>query len=356
MADYLITFVGDTSFCESYHIQLDGKDLIQSKGRAYSLQRVAPMLVASNLVVANLETPLTSKAHSPLEGHKKFIHWSDPVESPKVLKQYNIDVVSLANNHTLDFGTEALLETFDSLDNNKIKWFGAGPTAADAQRPYRKKITVGDTTIPIAIIGAFEYRSLYKNRHGFYAKDNSPGVNQLAIKRICSQITRLKNKVPQPLVIVYPHWGQNYEWHTPEQTVMANSLADAGADLIIGHGAHMLGGIERSGNTWTLYSLGNFVFNSPGGYGRRNAPPFSLIACMNLKEEAGAISFQLKLYPIMTDNQKTSFQSRPVNEQEISDVAQLLRNHSPCVPAQTFEWKSDRLGYYFELPIQESKK
>lgn len=351
MTNYQITFVGDTSFCESYHIQLNGEDLIKSKGRAYSLQQVMPILMASDLVVANLETPLTSRARSPLEGQKKFIHWSDPVESPKVLKQHNIGVVSLANNHTLDFGTEALLETFESLDKNKIKWFGAGPSAADAHRPFRKKITIGNTIIPIAIIGAFEYRPNYKYRHGFYANDVSPGVNQLAMKRICNQITRLKSKAPQTLVIVFPHWGQNYEWHAPEQAVIANALSDAGADLIIGHGAHMLGGIERKGTAWIFYSLGNFVFNSPGGYSRYNAPPYSLIACVDLSTEAGLISLKFKLYPILTDNQQTNFQSRPVNEQEMSVVAQLLKNHSPSVPTHIFKWKSDHFGYFFELPI-----
>ena len=71
MAKYIITFVGDTSFCENYQVQLEGKDLIESKGRAYSLQRVEALLMASNLVIANLETPLTSQRHSTFEGHKK---------------------------------------------------------------------------------------------------------------------------------------------------------------------------------------------------------------------------------------------------------------------------------------------
>jgi hypothetical protein len=93
------------------------------------------------------------------------------------------------------------------------------------------------------------------------------------------------------------------------------------------------------------------VFNSPGGYGRRNAPPYSLVACVNLTGEAEAAVLTLKLYPIVTDNQRTNFQSRPVNEQEISDVAQLLRDHSPSVPAQVFEWKGDHLGYFFEIPV-----
>ena len=351
MAKYIITFVGDTSFCENYQVQLEGKDLIESKGRAYSLQRVEALLMASNLVIANLETPLTSQRHSTFEGHKKYIHWSDPLESPKVLHQHNIGVVSLANNHTLDLGAEALLETFDSLDKNKIKWFGAGLTAADAQRSFRKKITIGNTTMPIAIIGAFEYRTLYKQKYGFYATDISPGVNQLATKRICNQIARLKNKTPQPLVIVFPHWGENYEWHTLKQADIAQALGDAGADLIIGHGAHMLGGVERKGAAWTLYSLGNFIFNSPGGYSRRKAPPYSLIACINLIAEAEAITIKLKLYPIMTDNLQTAFQSRPVNEQEMSEVAQLLRNHSLSTPIEMFDWKSDLFGYFFEIPI-----
>ncbi|MDR4653267.1 MAG: CapA family protein [Nitrosomonas sp.] len=349
MTEYLITFTGDTSFGENYQVQLDGECLIESKGRAYSLQGVSPLLMESNLVIANLETPLTSQKHSPFEGSKKYIHWSDPIESPKVLQQHNIKVVSLANNHAFDFGTDALFETLNSLKENKMKWFGAGATAADARRPYRKKIVLGDKIVPLVIIGAFEYRSAYKSQYNFYAKESLAGVNRLGIKRISNQIARLKNKTPESFVIVYPHWGENYKWQTSEQTRIARALTDAGANLIIGHGAHMLGGVERIGSTWTLYSLGNFVFNSYGGYGKHNAPPYSLIACLNLQEKAGVISSVLKLYPILTDNQRTAYQSRPVNETEITEVAELLLRHSPSVPNETFKWKYDYFGYYFEL-------
>ncbi|WP_292994623.1 CapA family protein [Nitrosomonas sp.] len=351
MTEYLITFVGDTSFGENYRSRLNGEDLIKSKGRAYSLQGVAPLLLASDLVVANLETPLTQQKNSLLEGHKKYIHWSDPVESPRVLKEHNISVVSLANNHTVDCGIQALAETFESLEKNQIKWFGAGLTALDAQRPYRKKVTVGDKNLPLVVIGAFEYRSVYKHRYGFYANGDSPGVNRLTINRISNQIERLKSKTPQPFVIVYPHWGENYDWHSSEQALQARTMAEAGADLIVGHGAHMLGGIERIGAAWTLYSLGNLVFNSPGGYSKHNAPPYSLIACMRIKAEAEAISIELRLYPILTDNQLTDFQSRPVNEQEIIEIVQLMQSHSASVPIETFGLHHDRFGYYFEIPI-----
>ncbi|MCC7135694.1 MAG: CapA family protein [Nitrosomonas sp.] len=349
MTEYLITFVGDTSFGENYQAQLDGEHLIESKGRAYSLQGVSPLLIESNLVIVNLETPLTSQKHSPLEGSKKYIHWSDPIESPKVLQQHNIKAVSLANNHALDFGAEALPETLNSLKENEIEWFGAGATAADARRPYKKKIVFGDKIVPLVIIGAFEYRPIYKNQYNFYAKKSLAGVNRLGVKRISDQITQLKNKAPESFVIVYPHWGTNYKWQTSEQTRIARALTDAGADLIIGHGAHMLGGIERMGVTWTLYSLGNFVFNSHGGYGKHNAPPYSLIACLSLQAKAGVISSLLKLYPILTDNQRTAYQSRPVNEAEITEVAELLQHHSPSVPNEIFKWKHDYFGYYFEL-------
>ncbi len=351
MTEYLITFVGDTSFGENYKARLDGKNLIKSKGRAYSLQAVAPLLLASDLVIANLETPLTQQKSSLLANQKQYIHWSDPVESPRVLQEHNISVVSLANNHTVDCGTQALAETFESLKENRIKWFGAGLNALDAQRPYRKKIVIGDKNVPLVVIGAFEYRSIYKHQYNFYANGDSPGVNQLSIKRISNQIERLKSKTPQPFVIVYPHWGKNYDWHSSAQALQARAMAEAGADLIIGHGAHMLGGIERIGAAWTLYSLGNLVFNSPGGYSKYNAPPYSMIACMSMKAEAETISIQLKLYPILTDNQQTGFQSRPVNEQEIVDVAQLMQSHSMSVPIETFESSHDRFGYHFKLPI-----
>ena len=76
-----------------------------------------------------------------------------------------------------------------------------------------------------------------------------------------------------------------------------------------------------------------------------------MIACINLIAEAEVITIKLKLYPIMSDNLQTAFQSRPVNEQEMSEVAQLLRNHSLSTPIEMFDWKSDLFGYFFEIPI-----
>ncbi|MCC8996625.1 MAG: CapA family protein [Nitrosomonas sp.] len=349
MDEYHITFVGDTSFGENYKPRLAGKDLINTKGRAYSMQRIAPLLMESDLVIANLETPLTLQTNSPFKDHKKYIHWSDPVESPRVLKEHNISIVSLANNHTLDYGTNALLETFASLEKNSIKWFGAGHNKLEAQRPFRKKVFVGGKEILLVVIGAFEYRAVYKNRYGFYASKDSPGVNRLSIKRITNQIVQFKSKTPQSIVIVSPHWGENYKWHSLEQAQQARSMAEAGADFIIGHGSHMMNGIERFGDTWTLYSLGNLTFNSMGGYSYFNAPPFSLIVRMCLKREDETIVTQLKLYPIVTDNRLTNFQSCPVNEQEANKVVQLLKNHSMGIPIEAFALNHDSFGYYFKL-------
>lgn len=351
MAEYVITITGDTSFGESYKVRVDGKNLIKSKGRAYSLQGVAPLLRTSDLVIANLETPLTSHRNSPIAESKVYVHWSDEVESPRVLREHNIGVVSLANNHTLDCGVEALLETFESLDRNQIEWFGAGRNALEARRPYRKGIAVGAQTVPLAVIGAYEYRPHYQRKYRFYAKSDTPGVNRLATRRIADQIAELKRETPRPFVILFPHWGGNYVWHTPKQARQARAMAEAGADLIIGHGAHMLGGIERAGAAWTLYSLGNFVFNSPGRYAGLNAPPYSLVAHLIMGARAESVSVQIRLYPILTDNKRTAYQSRPVNEQEIVEVARLLETRSASVPAETFEPKRDDFGFYFELPI-----
>ncbi len=351
MSEYVVAIVGDTSFCESYDVRLDGERFIESKGREYAMRGVAALVRTADLIIANLETPLTLRRDSPFEGFKKYIHWSDPVQSTRMLREHNIGAVSLANNHTLDYGLEGLYDTFESLDNHHIAWFGAGRTASEARRPYRKKITVGSSTLPLVVIGAYLYRPVLQRRFRYYAKADSPGVNRLSISRVADQIVRIKNKSPRAFVVVYPHWGENYAWNTPEDAEQARTLAQAGADLILGHGSHMLGGIERMGATWALYSLGNFVFGAPGRYAVSNAPPYSLAAHLVLKDSHGSLSIRVRLYPLHTDNRQTAFQSRPVNEQEIAEVAQLLRERSTSVPADTFEPKHNSLGFYFELPV-----
>jgi len=133
-------FLGDTSFGENYQEEIErrgGDNVLKTKGYEHSLKRFAPFLRQADLVIANLETPVTDLPSSPLTGKKVCVHHSDPVEAPRVLKEHNIGAVSLANNHTLDYGIMGLRQSLEALEEHDIQWFGAGTDEASAAEPLR---------------------------------------------------------------------------------------------------------------------------------------------------------------------------------------------------------------------------
>jgi len=285
-----ILIVGDTSFGESYG----------SNYYDHSLQNFVEILNDSDLVIANLETPLTDLENSPLEGQKDYIHWSDPQKAVQTYKNHNMHVFSLANNHSMDFGTAGLEQTL----NTELHFFGAGFNEEEAKKPFIYN--------DIVVVGAFEYRKYYDKYFDFYADKNKGGINVLDVKHV----QELRQIYPDKLLIVFTHWGANYELKSDEQTELAYQLIDAGADLIIGHGAHVMQEIEQYKDKWIIYGIGNFVFNTPGLYKSKDVPAYSLITRLE--------GDSIRLYPIFTDNEITNYQSRFVTEDEFNEIAQNL--------------------------------
>jgi hypothetical protein len=128
-------------------------------------------------------------------------------------------------------------------------------------------------------------------------------------------------------------------------------MIDAGANLVIGQGAHLLQGIERYRDRWILYNLGNFMFNSPGRYQKKNVPPFSLVALLGLQPAGDGVLLSIKLYPIFTDNLVTGYQSRPVTQSEFRRVHRLILDLSPAGRhlEDSVETGADTLGQFFAL-------
>lgn len=131
-------------------------------------------------------------------------------------------------------------------------------------------------------------------------------------------------------------------------------MVKAGADLIIGHGAHTMQEIEKYKDRWILYGLGNFMFNAPGRYQKLKAPPFSLVAQLLLEEKNGDLKKTLKLYPIFTNNLKTHYQGRFLAEDEFKDVYQLLLTKS----TRPIPWQEIISSYNkpYLLPSTENNK
>ena len=236
------------------------------KGYAHSLERFESILLASDLNIANLETPLTHPEASPLEGQKRCLHWSDVEHGPETFRKYNMNVFCLANNHSMDYGVEGLGQTLQVLGDKNMISFGAGLAAEEARQPFVHTFTVGHRTVTLAIIASFELRQSYEERYSFYATVERGGVNALSVPTIVRQIGELRATYPDALAVIFPHWGKNYRRKSPEQTELAHQLIDAGATLVIGHGGHVFQEGEQYKGRWIMYGIGNFMFNSPGRY------------------------------------------------------------------------------------------
>jgi len=349
-------FVGDTSFCEGYQERLarqGGTNILEAEGYEYSFEKLAPLLAQADLVIANLETPLTDLHASPLAGKKQYIHAGDVVRTPAVLGKHNVNAVSLSNNHTLDYGVEGLRQSLQVLRQHGMQPFGAGPSESEASRPFRVDLKLGGNDFRILVASGFEHRDSYEEKFAFYADGEQGGVNHWTPGEAAEQIGRLRRLEPRATIVAFPHWGENYAWKTEKQTELARAMIDAGADLVLGHGAHQVQEIERYRGRWVVYGLGNLVFNSPGRYAETDAVPFSFAAQITVTEKNGTAALSLKLYPIFSDNRLTNYRPRLVTEDEFRDVGELLVRYSPQ-PALLLDKLSpghDETGRFFALDV-----
>jgi poly-gamma-glutamate capsule biosynthesis protein CapA/YwtB (metallophosphatase superfamily) len=343
-----ILFAGDTYFGEHHFFAAKNADrlnLLAEKGYGFPLEHLLPLLQVSDEAILNLETPVLSDlavaGGKPAFGYP--VHSGSAGPTLRVLRDSGVTAVSLANNHTMDFGTAGLHQTLAALAAAGIEHFGAGQSSREASRPLHRKLRVGRWQVDVFVLGAYAYRKAYEADFGFYATSATPGVWMLDEGAISQQIREIRAGYPNALVIGFPHWGWNYAWKDETQQRLAQVMIEAGADLVVGHGAHRLQEIERYEGRWLVYGLGNFLFNTRGRYEAMNSPPYSLVARLLLEQAANGVSVTLRLYPIVSDNRLVNFQPRPVTQEEFDTVRALL---DPSLHVA-----ADGLGPFFELAV-----
>lgn len=349
---YRILFGGDTSHGENYQVQYaaeGGSNILSANGYDYSLARLRPLLARADYTILNLETPLTGLRVSPLKG-KDYYHWTDVNKAPDRLAAFGVDAVSLANNHTLDFGLQGLEDSFDALRNYGITWFGAGGNAAEAAKPLVRAFRVGEREARIAVIGAFERRDSYE-KYGFYASAGAGGANPLSPAAIAAQVAELRRVNPGIFIIAFPHWGSNYKWRSPEQQVAGRALIDAGVDMVVGHHGHMLQEIEYYRDKWIVYGLGNFMFNSRGRFDQYpDAVPFGLALELSFDDRRSGVIPSAKLYPILADNKVTNYQPRVASPPEAARAFDAMLGRSRLGGAASLVQRGrDAIGSYVSL-------
>lgn len=211
---------------------------------------VATVLRDADLVVGNLEAPITVSGEFT-EGKCCLKQSPQAVDT---LRAWGVEVLSLANNHILDYGGEGLEHTRVALDGIGVFYLGSGHDLADATRPLVLKVKD-------MVVGFLAYSC--ERAQTTCATEDSLGCAPLDGDLMRRDVHALADQVD--VVIVMPHWGRcDYVYPMPDQLTLAGSLSKAGATAIVGHHSHVLQGISQGISQGTdflvAYSIGNFVF------------------------------------------------------------------------------------------------
>lgn len=351
-----LLLAGDTSFGENYFedsLEPDAKNFLKKFGYDYSLEKLKPMMLSADFVLVNLETPITDLKESPLEGKIKYIHWTDPKMAPNTLIKHNVSLVSLANNHTFDYGIQGFEQTLSELEKHKIPLIGAGKNIHEAAEPYLIDIEHDNGKFRLAIFAVLEEWPLFRKTYKPYAENEKPGIMPLDAEVILKRIESLKLEDPKTFVILFPHWGDNYKWCDNEQSKLAKRLIQSGVDLIVGHGAHMIQQIEKKDDKWIIHSIGNFMFNSPGRYEMMKAPPYSFVTKLCILFQNDKIEIHLKLYPIVSDNMITHYQPKFLDETAFNHFFELFKSKIIVNENENYflEKKQDNYGFYIQFSV-----
>lgn len=279
--------------------------------------------------VGNLETPLTTRGRPAT----KLVAWRSPPQAACLLRDLGIDVVSLANNHALDYGVEGLADSLETLAQAKVDVAGAGMGLDQAFAPVLMEF---DYRTRVALVAVACTLPL-----GFPAREDRPGVAPIRVStsyafdpidlqeepgcsptfihteadpddvaQMCQRLAALKEK--ECVVIVSIHWGNAFQKRLAKyQRPLARALVEAGCDLIVGHHPHTFHGAEIMGSSVVLYSLGNFVMDAelvdqahqglPQGMATTwNMSPESLVVVVGVSD---GIICDVEIHPVILDAQ-----------------------------------------------------
>lgn len=221
--------------------------------------KIADYLKKADILFGNLESLISDK-----EGPKAKktgsvrVHFKADPKAVEGLVYAGFDVVSVANNHALDYGREVFKDSLKRLKDAGIEYIGGG---LDEEEVFSVKIQEVKGTK----IGFFAYT--YPKFDGCYIPwkptENKSGVaviEEKEIEKIKEDIAKAKKEVD--ILIVSLHWGKEYSLEPiPFKVSLTRGFIDAGADLIISHHPHVVQPLEKYKNGWIAYSLGNFIFD-----------------------------------------------------------------------------------------------
>jgi hypothetical protein len=239
--DVTLAFAGDVHFA--------GRVARLLKDPATTFDPITSVLKSADFTAVNLETPVTSRG----QPQPKTYHFATTPVAFTALRDAGVDLVTMANNHILDYGQTGLADTLAAAKATHFPYVGAGVNAAAAWAPYVK--TINGTKL--AIVGVSQVAELASS---WVATAFRPGeANAINLGQTLAAVRAAKRLAR--IVIVFMHWGtEGMACPDQNQLSLAPKLAAAGASIIIGAHAHMLQGSGWLGHTFVAYGMGNFLW------------------------------------------------------------------------------------------------
>ncbi len=313
-----LAFTGDIMMADSaaYKLKTEGPDSF--------FTYTAPFLKQADITMGNLEGPLGLSGKNTVK--KKYTFLVNP-SAALGLSHAGFNLLTLANNHTMDFGPKALQSTLRALDELGLKHAGAGINLAEAREPAWFELK-GHKVAVLA------YSLTYPSE--FWATNDNPGCAPAHADLMREDIQAARAKGAN-LVIVCCHWGQ--EKHTRlryYQPELAHMAIDAGADAVVGHHPHIWQGLEVYKGKPIAYAIGNFCFGT--------LTPIKDSGILYLSFDDKNRWGGGKIVPLNVNNYQVQFAARPMQPKAAKSFYGYLRKLSKGVDLgygdEIFEWKA----------------
>jgi poly-gamma-glutamate capsule biosynthesis protein CapA/YwtB (metallophosphatase superfamily) len=288
-------------------------EVLENAPPEYPWGDTLPILHSADWRLCNLECVISDRG-TPWSAHPKAFHFRSAAKNIAGLKTAKINAVSLANNHVLDYGYDAMFEMLEILDRAGIVHSGAGMNLAQAS-------SIATAEASGWRIGLFAFTD---NEPNWEATKDSPGVFYMPVDLNDSRASRLLDIIQEQrgavdLLIVSAHWGSNWGYAPPKDHVaLAHALVDAGTDLVFGHSSHVFRGIEFYQGRTILYGAGDFLDDYAVDRTERNDQCFIYIV-----DVVERTSQSLRLYPTLIRGCRSS-RVEGVYAQSITDKMKML--------------------------------
>ena len=291
--------------------------VIRTRGADYPFDSTRSVIQMADLAMANLEAPISTQGRP----FKKRFTFRVPPSFVSGIYNAGFDVMTLANNHIMDYGDIGLYDTIEWLDLSGLAHCGAG---TDIEEAHQGTIC----SVKGWKVAFLAYSLTYPSE--FWATQFHAGTAYPNLNRLRSRIQSLKDSTH--LVIVSFHWGGELMTRPKAyQRYYAHQAIDFGADLVIGHHPHILQGLEYYNGKLIAYSLGNYVFGSYSGNSK-----ISVLLKVRFGPEGPLYA---EIIPITVDNNRIYFQPRILRGRKrevvinhLNELSELFSRNPVVIP------------------------